>query len=79
MDDYLYKRFLELLKEHGDPATLLLHYGINGLLQEFEDWLQSEGLLVEYEKIDSDKPLSGGSLDRDIEEEKAAEIRIAGL
>jgi hypothetical protein len=45
MNDYLYKEFLESIMKHYDPTELLLHHGINGVLQEFEEWLISEDFI----------------------------------
>ena len=45
MGPMLYEQFLEECVE--DVHVALVHYGINGLMTEFERWLEREGRLKE--------------------------------
>ena len=43
MGELLYKKFLEELEEKGDLKILLMYRGVEGLLSEFEEWLDDNG------------------------------------
>jgi len=55
MGELLYKKFLKELEEKGDLKILLMYRGVEGLLFEFEEWLQDNGYVKmergEYVKV----------------------------
>lgn len=55
MGELLYKKFLEELEEKGDLKILLMYRGVEGLLADFEEWLQDNGYVKreqgEYVKV----------------------------
>ena len=52
MGDFLYRRWLE--EEVVDLQKAILYGGINGLLFEFERWLEEKGYLKEKTKWRTD-------------------------
>jgi len=43
MGELLYKEFLNCLEENGNLNELLMYRGVEGLLSEFEEWLDDNG------------------------------------
>jgi hypothetical protein len=47
MNDALYIQFIDERIKDGELLTALFHVGIEGILQEFECWLQSNFILTQ--------------------------------
>ena len=44
MGEYLYRTWMD--QDVADLQAAILHYGIDGVLQEFEGWLERHRLLI---------------------------------